>query len=141
MSDLRTEHIEFNSNNFDTIKRRIEDIKSRLKEIHRQELELTRETKSLNIELMGTEELINRTKRQNPEQFLIIECPVCNGMGNELKSHSGDPNIMGSYSQTCHNCNGKGQVVDLEFIEKNKFINIGCLFCFSYGTTFSFCCN
>lgn len=71
MNDLRTQHIDFNANNFETIMKRINDIKERLNEIRQTEIGLVSERTKLTKELTGTEELIERTKRQNPEHFMI----------------------------------------------------------------------
>ena len=51
MNDLRTAHIDFNANNFETIQKRIDDIKDRLKEIRQTEIGLVSERTKLTKEL------------------------------------------------------------------------------------------
>ncbi|MBC8427346.1 MAG: hypothetical protein H8D97_00495 [Proteobacteria bacterium] len=122
MDNLRTTHIEFNANNFETVMQRINNIKEKIQKIRDTEFKLQRESKALRIELMGTEELIERTKRQNPEHFLLIPCEKCNHTGqvNIYKDQPAD--VLGYCPEKCYNCMGSGKVLNTEFIKKNKFI-------------------
>jgi hypothetical protein len=113
---MRIAHVEFNQNNLATIQRRIDDVKSKIANINIEEEKLKEEKNFLAIELAGTEEFMESFKRQNPEQFLLLNCPQCNGSGIENAYKDQNPDVI-----DCSHCFGSGEILNKEFIEKNNF--------------------
>lgn len=124
MEQLRTSHIEFNFSNFDTVMGRVNTIKERMGEIRKTETDLRNERNRLADELKGTEELIERTKRQNPEHFLTEECNLCDDNGKLIMIDTQTNERVNIDQINCPECDGKGISQNKEFIERNNFIEI-----------------